>query len=581
MAGQTMASSGRLERAVAAMIGRARVIAVLLGLVATATAPALRAQQVSGVVRDSASRLPLPGIVVLVLDPAGRAAARGTTDQAGRFRLSPYGGKAPARSANKLRLRVLRMGFRPRELPIADVAGGTSFDISLVSFPVQLEEVQVLSVPTCSKRPDRKAAEALLVQARMALYATVLARSQNSASMTRLLFSRRFDGTTGRIIGQSVRTLATSATGEPFNAARSAALFDRDGFKEDGDGSHAFTGPDAATLLDDAFAETYCFKLMAPDPARPRQLGLGFEPADRVEEEKEGRIDLVGTLWVDTLSRVLRDLTFRYVGLDRATAALAPQGRLSFRELSNGVVIIDRWTLRLGGAPDEATSMRASAGEVTAGASRSRAQEIGGEIANVTWPDGERWSAPLGTVRLRAVDSHGRPTAASGVQLANTDYQSTTDAEGSFVLTGVLPGPYVATTRDARLAELDVPATGLVRLFALRDSTVDARIQIETADDFAAKRCGSDLRGAGKGWMLGRAVSADGRPVPDARWTIRDEFGTALVEGGRVDADGIFHWCRLPLNKLVSIDVWRGDRRVNASRVVKEQLTTLRFVLGP
>jgi len=73
-------------------------------------------------------------------------------------------------------------------------------------------------------------------------------------------------------------------------------------------------------------------------------VGLGFEPVDR----EDGRIDIVGTVWIDTLSRVLRDMDFHYVGLDPQITALSPAGRLSFRELSNGVVIIDQWSLRLG-----------------------------------------------------------------------------------------------------------------------------------------------------------------------------------------------------------------------------------------
>jgi DNA-binding response OmpR family regulator len=81
----------------------------------------------------------------------------------------------------------------------------------------------------------------------------------------------------------------------------------------------------------------------------------------------------IGDLVIDTLSRVLQDLTFRFVGLDRETSALRPEGRLSFRELPNGVVIIDQWSLRLAG--DRAQ---------TSGAT----PEIGGEIARATWPDG-------------------------------------------------------------------------------------------------------------------------------------------------------------------------------------------------
>ena len=93
------------------------------------------------------------------------------------------------------------------------------------------------------------------------------------------------------------------------------------------------------TLIDDAFAQRYCVRITPPDRTRPDHVGLGFEPVDR----EDGRIDMVGTVWVDTLSRVLQDLTFRYVGLDRQTSALGPEGRLTFRELPNGVVIIDQW----------------------------------------------------------------------------------------------------------------------------------------------------------------------------------------------------------------------------------------------
>ena len=81
--------------------------------------------------------------------------------------------------------------------------------------------------------------------------------------------------------------------------------------------------------------------------------------------------------------------------------------------------------------------------------------------------------------------------------------------------------------------------------------------------------------------MLGRVVTPEGRPVRDARWSIRDQFGSALVEDGKVDENGLFQWCQLPLNQRVSIDVWRENRRLNDSRIVMDKLTTLHFVLQP
>jgi hypothetical protein len=558
--------------------GRSRLAGVLLLVAMTAHPRALLAQQVSGTVRDSASQLPLPGTVVLVLDPAGRAAARGTTDQFGRFRLTPYAGRPPRKSAGKLRLRVLRMGFRPVERPLAGAAAAPAIDIALVPFPIVLEEVQITAV-TCPRRPDRAAALALLRQVRTALLANVVARSQSSATMTRLLFARRFDGERDRLVSQTVRVKVTSATSESFSPARSASAFGRQGFLQDSTGPHMYVGPDAETLIDDAFAERYCFRLTAPDRTRPLQVGLGFEPVER----EDGRIDIVGTLWVDTLSRVLRDATFRYVGLDRETSALAPEGRLSFRELSNGVVLIDQWSIRLVGERNAAGGRRPSRTEdVMATAAPSlRVREIGGEIARAAWPDGYSWRAPLGTIRLHAVDSQGRPAVASPVQLVDTDYQATTDSAGFVVLTDLLPGPYTASIGDPQLAALGVPSTTSLRVSAVRDSTINARMVVETADDFVRKRCAQDMRAPGDAWLLGRVVTSDGRPATEARWTMRDEFGSVLVDGARVDEKGLFHSCQLSLNKRITIDVGREDRRVNASRVVTDHLTTLRFVLPP
>src|SRR4029079_6831725 len=125
-------------------------------------------------------------------------------------------------------LRVLRMGFRPREIPLTAASAGTYWDIGLASFPIKLEEVQVVAL-TCPQRPDRKQALGLLREVRMSLLANVVARSQSSATMQRLLFERRYEGASvgGRITGQMVRKRVTSSTTESFSAARSAAAFSR------------------------------------------------------------------------------------------------------------------------------------------------------------------------------------------------------------------------------------------------------------------------------------------------------------------------------------------------------------------
>jgi hypothetical protein len=533
--------------------------AALVVLALAAHTPRLQAQVLAGTVRDSASQQPLPNTRVLTLDPAGRPTASVTTDQQGRFRISPWTSRAAARSGS-VRLRVLRMGFRPRELPVDRSAAAAAFDVSLVPFPIVLEKFEITAA-SCPKRADRAAALGLLQQVRMALFATVLARSQSSATMTRLLYDRRVEPRTGRILGQSVWEKVTSATTESFTAARSATAFNRQGFVRDSSGGHRYFGPDAETLIDDAFASRYCVRLAGADRTRPGLVGLGFEPVDR----EDGRIDIVGTVWIDTLSRVLQDLNFRYVGLDRETTALAPEGRLSFRELPNGVVIIDQWSLRLAGD-------RAQQGGAV--------PEIGGEIVRARWPDGSSWHASLGTVRLHVVDRQGRPASAASVELVDTDYRPRIDSSGTLELNDLLPGPYTAIVRDPRLVALGVPArTTTLRFIAARDSTKEALLEVETADDVARARCGAEVPTASRAWVLGRVVTPNDQPVRDARWSIRDEFGATMVEDGKVDADGLFQYCRLPMNARVNIDVWRDTKRASASRIVMEPLTTLHFVL--
>jgi hypothetical protein len=208
---------------------------------------------------------------------------------------------------------------------------------------------------------------------------------------------------------------------------------------------------------------------------------------------------------------------------------------------------------------------------------RLHAYEIGGELARAIWPDGGcSWSAPLGTLKLHAVTRRGEAAAGTVVQLLDTDYQATADSAGTLEITDLLPGPYTASIMDERLSALGVPLSTPLRFVAVRDSTVDARLEIETAEDFVAKRCDHDRPISGVAWLLGKIVTPDGRPVEGARWTIRDRYGSTLVEGGRVGGDGLFHWCQLALGTAVEIGVWRDERRVKVSRVLADHLTIVR-----
>ncbi|HEX7979624.1 MAG TPA: carboxypeptidase-like regulatory domain-containing protein [Gemmatimonadaceae bacterium] len=545
----------------------AMCIAMLIGAIAPAAS--LSAQETLGTVRDSASHQPISAAVVLLVDSSGVVLARRATDASGEFR---FPGTPGARQ-----LRVLRLGFQPLVRPLSNAESRAALDIFLATTPVHLAPVRTTARAACPARDDRAAAFAVLEQVRAALLATVIAAADNRATMTRLLFDRRLDGNGDRIASQSVRVKVAVTDQKPFGAARSASEFVREGFRMESDGGYTFFAPDAETLLSDDFASGYCFSLMRPDRSRPRQLGLGFEPAAR----GSGRIDVSGALWVDTTTRALHDLEFHYLGLERDVDALRPGGRISFRQLPNGITLIDRWALRLvSGRRFTGAGSLTGTGEIVGRASsRLTVREVGGELAQAEWPSGEVWKAPLGTLRLRAFARGGEPAPGTRIELLDTDYQATTDSTGSVVLESLLPGPYAVAVGDPKLSQLSTPLNTSLTFVAERDSTVVAKLGVETAEDLVRRRCAQDGPLTGGGWILGRVMTRDGKAVDGAHWLIRDGAGSTLVQGGRVGGDGLFHWCRLPFDTRVEIEGWQGDRHAKSARTLSDHVTIVPLVL--
>ena len=145
-----------------------------------------RAQELRGAVRDSASRRPIAGAVLLLLDSAGATLGRNITNERGEYRIA----LVPAIRS----MRVQRIGFRPRTMMVPRVESGVAnLDVSMLALPTFLEPVKVVDRLNCPKRSDAAIAFALWDQARAALLATVVAREANQAIIVRLRFDRRMD----------------------------------------------------------------------------------------------------------------------------------------------------------------------------------------------------------------------------------------------------------------------------------------------------------------------------------------------------------------------------------------------------
>jgi hypothetical protein len=452
-------------------------------------------------------------------------------------------------------LQLLRIGFRPREVAVTISAPGARLDLTMVALPTLLEPVRVTSTAQCANRSNAAEAWGLLDQARAALLATVAAREANPAKLKLLAFERTMDGNTDHITEQRVRVDSATGAMISFGASRDAATLVERGFVTDSTGWQTYYGPDAEVMLADEFSRGYCMSIVRASGALSRKLiGLGFAPAT----QRRGRIDIAGTLWIDTVARALDRIEFRYLGLPAVVDGFSPRGSVYFRSMENGVVLIDRWTLRVVGSADtllgDEKAMRLRRGFVI--------REVGGELAHATWPDGKEWQARLGTLDVTVVDANGTAIPNTIVGLRRTDYHATTDARGRARIIDLVPGPYAAVERDTVLATVGIslPA-GLGSAFvAARDSTAYVQFVAPIVEEFIGETCreeggGRDDRSA---WVVGRATSADGQPISGVRWTLSRSVGNTwktVASGGITGASGHFYLCRgLRIGETVRIE---------------------------
>jgi hypothetical protein len=546
--------------------------AVALGV---AGARSLHAQTAHGIVRDSTSRLPVAGAVVSTLDSLGRVGLRTLTNERGAFRIPAA---PPAH-----RIRVVRLGFRPVEVPIPQGVSDAEMDVVLTSIPYALQPVRVLGGQRCPRRRDRAAALALLEQARAGLLATVVARSEKPARMKRLAIDRRHDGTSDRVIRHSVRVDTVARSVAAFVAAHSATDFVKDGFAADGVEGTTYHAPDADVLLDDGFANGYCFHIMERDRARPNQVGLGFRAADR----QRGRVDVDGALWIDTVARALVDITYRYVGLAADAERLEPGGHVAFREMPNGVVLIDRWMLRLVGSESDS-------GGTTANKLRDRTlarqrrlpsevmvrpvlAEVGGELARVSWPDGIAWQSDLGRLSLTLTNRDGEPMRGMRVRLDDTNYEATTDSTGHLEIVDLAPGPYSGGMLDPRVEPINLTLPMPLAFAATRGAIISRRVRAGTLEDYVGDLCrqdkssivGNEPMPAGA-WIIGRVSDPSGESVQGivagVAFSFRDNAreptssSNAFETFYKIGTDGVFAFCSLKRDVPAEITFKRGTQ---------------------
>jgi hypothetical protein len=543
-------------------------------------AKAALAQELVGTVRDSLNGFPVSGAVVMLLDSSRVTVARNLTNERGLYRI--------ALDASARLLRVVRIGYEPRELPVPSATGGDAHvDLGMVEIPNMLRSVHVVANSHCSNRNDRAAALALWEQARAGLLATVVARESNPAALVRLGFEHVMEDKSDRVLSMRVRADTSDTAVTSFFEPHSARDLVQYGFSSDSTATRTYFGPDADVLLNDYFAEAYCFEIAGGGRARPNQVGLRFVPANR----RRGRIDIDGTLWVDTAAHALKDIEYTYIGVDFRTRSFHAGGRISFRAMQNGVVLIDRWSIRL---------LSATADSVTIGQLGLRdwfyADETGGELARAAWRDGLTWKAPLGALRLHAITADGKPAVGSVMALTATPYFATADSNGFARIPDLLPGPYGVRIIDPRVVELGIGLPTPLRFVAARDSTTLATIVVPTAESFVKDRCVAARKpknvSAASYFVLGRVVTPDGQPVKGAEVSFTTDLGSLtgdsapwqwLKEEVTTSADGLFQACHdWSLHNEILIRVHRaGAPDVDVKREFTSDLMVAKIPVQP
>ena len=529
------------------------------------------AQIARGVVRDSDTGAPVAGVVVLALDSAATVRARSVASGVGEYRVSIQ---------HAVKLRFVRIGYRPEERVIPAAENGVAtVDVTMRALSQMLAPVEVRANANCQRRADAASTFALWDQARAALLAAVVAREANPPRSVRIIY-KRLRSLDDRVVEQLVQIDSAAVTTRPFLAVLSSEDFARGGFARDSSGMRQYLAPYADVLLDDAFMSAHCFRSRDGGTAHPNQVGVVFETARR----QRGRIDVDGVVWVDTAARVLVQVEFRYTGVPDAAERARSGGEIWFRQMANGLLIIDRWHIRSSGANERPG--HDEFGVIPRAEGPINAIEYGGQVVEASWPDGLSWRAPLGRLVVHGVDAAGRAVKAFQLRLRGTNYAARPNERGTAEISGLLPGPYRVVATDTLLGPLGLAPPDPTSVVATRDTVVELRITVPAAIENFRAFCGIPAPDRDDALLVVRVRTPTGLPVTDAAWEVRRARAPStdyqpFAHGRHESPDGTLNGClQLKKGDAVRIAVWReGQPIVIEERVLSSDATAIGIAL--
>jgi hypothetical protein len=531
-----------------------------------------RAQVVRGVVVDEASGRAMPGIVVVLLDSAGKRLAGVLADDGGRYAIriavpGSYG------------IRAERIGYRADAPTPVRLAAGQTVELKLVTrpIPVVLGAVRVTGKTACVARAaDGQDVSAVWDEARKALTATELTQRDELFTARVMRYVRTLDARTGKVTGYETKQ-GNGVTKNPF-VSLAAAELSANGFVRHASGETTYYGPDAGVLLSDEFLRDHCFKLREAGGRRSTMIGLEFEPV-RGRDKPE----IAGTLWLDRKTAELRDLEYQYRSLQNLPEAVKSEdfgGRVEFHRMPTGAWIVERWVIRMPILADKGP-LATKTDNVIPGMPMPKAERVqmvaireeGGEVME-TVARGQRRETALevSTVTGAVFDSTRMlPLPNARVFLDGTQFGARSDANGRFTIGQVPPGSYTLSVIHPRFDSLQVRAPSQT-VDVKPNEPATAELTTPSAATIFALDCAAEERRTPMTALRGHVTDATtGGPAIQAQVTLTwNRLVTTASRAApiaqqqvatRTDSAGRYTFCGLPDGVRLTIRAVSDEQR--------------------
>lgn len=541
---------------------RKRVAGLVL-VVAAATSQA-HAQRIRGVLTDSATRERVPGAVVILYDSAGRGLARVIAGADGQYTIGS--------SRTTRTMRVMRIGFRPRELAVG--AGDSVVNVLLQPIPSLVAGVKATDRRVCDAASDGNPALDLWEQARAGLLASLVSRESSPPRIRLRTYRRTIEPVLRKIVADTAE-YQDVVDGRSFVAARPPWVFATYGYLREEGGIREYYGPDESVLLDPTFAETHCLHAIEGRGPRAAQIGIAFDPI--ATPARDTVVDIAGALWLDRVTYAPHDIEFRYTNLEREGRDSG--GEVDFALMPNGISMIERWQIRsvvvVMDVPATTTNL---ARRDIPRRDRSNArvlayQHIGGEIADAVWPDGKHWAGNLPSIQGTVIDADSIPVANAVVWTLDRRDTVRTDAAGHFKFPPMEPGLYRVVATDSALAVEGILRSLPEPAVVLTSQSADVTVLLHSRAEVFPTVCPSKSYRPGSGVLFARVVDSLGAAVPSAQieieTTARGDTTTRARAGqtriGITGDDGRFVICGADRSERLVVRAFKGTRGVGVA----------------